>query len=297
MNRTIRRRSMPKPTFVLAALVAIMSLVGAGCTDDSGTRWDTDGSPSVTATSGDITGDDSETATDDGADEESPIVIASTTWIGALATAAGASDVKVIAPADLQHQSDYDPKPSDLALLADADFVLLGGFEGFADRLREASGSDAEVVEVEAANVPATIHAEVRKLAELFGTTEAAEAWIADFDERTELLRDEISEALPTPAPTVIVHVFMQPWVEFAGVETVGMFGPEPVSAAQLAEFTSEAPDLIFDNAHVPSGTTLDDLGATKVSLINFPSASLDLIEVFENNTRSILAAFEELSS
>lgn len=296
MNPNVHRRNTSRPLTVLVALVGVLSLIAVGCTDDTGTRWDDAASPETTAAATDDTRADSPAEGEDRTDE-SPVIVASTTWIGALAKAAGADDVTVIAPADLQHQSDYDPKPSDLALLADADFVLLGGFEGFADRLREASGSDADVVEVDANNVPEIIHSEVRRLAELFGTTDAAEAWLADFDEREAQLREEVAEARPTPAPTVVVHLFMQPWVDFAGVESVGVFGPEPVSAAQLAEFTAASPDLIFDNAHVPSGSSLDDLGAPKVSIINFPSASLDLIEVFEENTRSIIAAFEELES
>lgn len=275
---------------IAVALMAILSLMGVGCTNDAGTRWDDNSSPDPTVT-------DAADPAASTADEEThePSIVASTTWIGALAKAAGANDVTVIAPADMQHQSDYDPKPSDLTVLADADFVLLGGFEGFADRLTQASGSDADVVEVEALNTPDSIHTEVRKLAEMFGTTDAAEEWISAFDGRIAELQKELADARPTPAPTVVAHTFMQPWVGFAGLELVGTFGPQPVTAAQLAELVSEGPDLIFDNAHVPSGSALDDLGATKVSIINFPSASLDLIEVFEQNTRSIIEAMARL--
>lgn len=292
MNEFLRKRSSTRPLIALLAFVAVMGLVGVGCTDDSGTRWEDDTS-SATPTSED-TGD-----TGDSTDHDATglTVVASTTWSGALAKAAGAEDITVIAPADLQHQSDYDPKPSDLALLADADFVLLGGFEGFADRLTEAVGSDAELVEVDAMNTTEAIHGEVRRLAGLFGTEDAAERWLADFDEAVAELRAKVDEARPEPTPTVVVHQFMQPWVGFAGVESVGVFGPQAVSAAQLAEFIGASPDLVFDNAHVPSGSSLDDLGAPKVSIINFPPESLDLIEVFRTNTEAILAAFAELDA
>jgi zinc transport system substrate-binding protein len=73
----------------------------------------------------------------------SPVVVAATGWAAAFARAAGAEDVLVIAPENLQHPPDYDPKPSDLLRLRDADFIVLGGFEGFAQRLRDSAGGKA----------------------------------------------------------------------------------------------------------------------------------------------------------
>lgn len=70
----------------------------------------------------------------------SPRVVASTNWVAAFARAAGALDVTVIAPASVQHPPDYDPRPSDLAAIARADWVLLAGYEGFAKRMEEALG-------------------------------------------------------------------------------------------------------------------------------------------------------------
>lgn len=296
MNQNRPSRRSPRPVLAMMAILAMISLIGVSCTDDTGTRWED--RATVTGSDDGATVDESDDVGADEPDETTQgfAVVASTTWIGALAKAAGAEDITVIAPADLQHQSDYDPKPSDLALLADADFVLLAGFEGFADRLTDAVGSDAEVVQVEAVNTLDSIHSEVDKLAGLFGTKDTADAWIADFDARVAELRQQIDDARPTPAPTVVVHQFMEPWVAFSGVESVGAFGPAPVSAAQLAEFIDADPDLIFDNAHVPSGSTLDDLGVPKVSIINFPPDSLELIQVFEENTASIIAAFEQLA-
>ena len=57
----------------------------------------------------------------------SPVVVAATGWAAAFARAAGAEDVLVIAPENLQHPPDYDPKPSDLMRLRDADFIVLEG--------------------------------------------------------------------------------------------------------------------------------------------------------------------------
>ena len=77
------------------------------------------------------------------APKSQPRVVASTSWVAAFAKAAGIADVTLVAPANLQHPPDYDPKPSDLAAIAKADYVLVAGFEGFATRMKEASGSPA----------------------------------------------------------------------------------------------------------------------------------------------------------
>lgn len=269
------------PVAMLLGLLVLLGLLAAGCTED--TAKDAQGS------------DKSTTSTTAAAQDSSNLVVASTSWIAAIAKAAGAENIKIIAPTDLQHPADYDPRPSDLKAVTDAKYVLLGGFEAFADKLKEAAGSNAEVVTVEAVNTPDVLHAQVRKLGELFGTSQAAEKWIEKFDARTAELKAEIDAARPNPTPTAIAHKFMANWAQFAGLDLVGTFGPEPVSPTQLAEFMTAKPQLILDNAHVPVGSALDDLHAVKVTVINFPPPSLDLIEVFEINTKAILEAFKKL--
>ena len=274
-------------TVLALAAVAAALLVGA-CGDDGD-------SPGGGSAPGSTTTRPAETSTPppDGRSEQ-PAVVASTSWVAALAEAAGIDDVTIIAPVDLQHPPDYDPKPSDLAAVADADYVLLAGFEGFADRMTDASGSDAEVLTLEVDNQPDTIRANVRSLAETFGTLDSAEDWIDTFDQRIEELEADLTEALPDEKPTAVAHVFMAYWADLAGIEVVGTYGPQPITPNQLAEFSSIEPDLVLTNAHVPAGAAFDDLDATQVEIRNFPDDSLDLIEVFEANATSILAALAE---
>ncbi len=49
----------------------------------------------------------------------------------------------MVAPATVQHPPDYDPKPSDLAAVTDADYILFAEFDGFAPRLKEAPAAPA----------------------------------------------------------------------------------------------------------------------------------------------------------
>ncbi|MGE3328299.1 MAG: ABC transporter substrate-binding protein, partial [Acidimicrobiia bacterium] len=84
-------------------------------------------------------GDDGGSGSSTGVTPAAPIsgatsahVVASTTWTGAYAKLAGATDIDVIAPTSVLHPPDYDPKPSDLVAAADADIVVYAEFEGFA---------------------------------------------------------------------------------------------------------------------------------------------------------------------
>lgn len=220
---------------------------------------------------------------------DGPVVVASTSWAGAFATAAGAKNVTLVAPASVPHAPDYDPKPSDLAKIATADYVLYAPFDSFAPRLNEAAGGQAKTVELNLENTPQNIRAEVTRLGELFGTTAQATEWLATFDRRYAELSAQVKAAEPQPAPNAVAHAFMTYWGEFAGLPVKGTFGPEPVTPGQLAQLTALRPGVVLANAHIPSNP--DIAGARTIELINYPAADLSLLGVFEENTRRLTDA------
>lgn len=220
-------------------------------------------------------------------------IVAATSWAASFAQAAGATNVATIAPANVQHPPDYDPKPSDLAAIAGADYILLGGFEGFAQRMKDAVGGSAnKLITVKLENTPETIRAEVTRLGELFGTGEAAKAWLATFDAEYARLSDDVKTKLGSNRPAVVAHAFMAPWAAFAGLPVVGTYGPAPLTPGQLADLVAKQPGAVFENAHVPGGQAIvEATGAKKVDLINFPNANQSLLDVFAFNARLITAA------
>lgn len=216
-------------------------------------------------------------------------MVASTSWAGAFAKAAGAENVTVVAPISVPHPPDYDPKPSDLAAVASADYVLYAPFDSFAPRLRDAAGGNAETVEVNLENTPAAIRSEVTRLGELFGTSAQAAQWLTAFDRHYAELSARVKAALPQPAPKAVSHLFMGYWAEFAGLPVVGTFGPEPVTPGKLAELTALKPGVVLANSHLPNNPDIP--GARTVELINFPNQELDLLTVFEKNTTLLTSA------
>ncbi|MEN6381870.1 MAG: hypothetical protein ABFC86_01185 [Rectinema sp.] len=63
------------------------------------------------------------------------LVIASTSWVQAYATAAGAKNIKTIAPFELQHPPEYEIKPSDLVAVQNASLIVYSSYERFAKKL------------------------------------------------------------------------------------------------------------------------------------------------------------------
>ncbi|MER8046904.1 zinc ABC transporter substrate-binding protein [Streptomyces sp. NPDC094032] len=221
-----------------------------------------------------------------------PVVVATTTWEGAFAKAAGAEDVTVIVPRSVHHAPDYDPRPSDLAAVAGADFVLYAPFEPYAAKIKEAAGSKARLVEVALDNEPAKAAAEVARLGALFGTGEAAAHWKTGLDAEVAKLRGELREAWPGGrSPAVVTQVFTAWAAGLAGATTVGSYGPEPVTPAQLAALSAKKPALVLDNAHMSTGTVLPDSGARQVEIANYPDEDLDLLAVYRGAARELRKA------
>lgn len=222
---------------------------------------------------------------------DAPRVVASTTWTGAFAQLAGASDITVIAPTSVLHPPDYDPKPSDLVAAADADVVVYAEFESFATRLTEAAGSDATPFAVTLENTAATIESEVLRLAAELGTETAAQANLDEFLPAIAELGADAAAQAPSAAPVVVSQVFMSYWADWAGLTSAGTFGPAPMSAGDLADLMGLAPTMVFDNHHVPGGQAFEADGIPRVELINYPGEDLDLLAVFQHNHDLIVAA------
>lgn len=226
------------------------------------------------------------TASGDGGHQHDgrPRVVVTTTWEGAFAKAAGAEDIEVIVPRSVHHAPDYDPKPSDLAAVAKADFVLYAPFEPYAEKIKEAAGSDAELVEVKLDNDPGRAGAEITRLGKLFGTEDRAAKGKAAIGTEYDRLGKELRALWPGgKAPTAVSQVFTTWATGLAGAKTVGTYGPEAVTPGQLAALSAEKPALVVDNAHMATGAVLPDSGARQVTIANYPGDDLDLLAVYRD--------------
>ncbi|WP_073949313.1 metal ABC transporter solute-binding protein, Zn/Mn family [Streptomyces kebangsaanensis] len=272
MART-RVRIVRVPSVVALSLGTVLALTATACGSD---KADKAGSGAKAANKND----------------SAPVVVATTTWEGALAKAAGAKDVEVIVPSSAQHAPDYDPKPSDLAAVAGADFVLYAPFEPYAKKIKEAAGSSAKLIEVDLDNDAAKTSAEVVRLGKLFGTQDAAAKWDTTFKSEYGTLQKELKAAWPGgKAPAVVAQVFSVWSAKMAGADLLGTYGPQAVTAKQLADLAAKKPAFVLDNVHMTTGKVLPDSGARQVEIVNYPGKDLDLLAVYKNAAETIKKA------
>ena len=220
-------------------------------------------------------------------------VVASTSWTAAIARAAGATVVTVIAPAELKHPPEYEIKPSDLGAVRGARLVVLGGYEKFAKRLVETSGSEGtSTLSVVTTNVPALLRTQAQKVAEVLGTVATFTAWADGFDRFAAASRNRVQVSYPDKR--AVVQVQIKAYAEWLGFEVVGVFGPGELSPAVVLDLVRLKPALIMDNYHNPSGPAVAEaLKASYVQVINFPGreGTVSLEDVFTLNERLLVAA------
>jgi zinc transport system substrate-binding protein len=218
--------------------------------------------------------------------ESKVVVVASTSWTGAIAEAAGADEVRVLAPFELKHPPEYDYRPSDIAKLSGASLLVYAGYEGFVKKLIEASGLPAaKVVKVTTTNDPANLKQQARFLAQKLGTVKRETEWETRFDRVTDALLKRAGQK-NAGKTRVLVQQHQVPFAKWLGYEIVGVFSAGELSPAKVMEYAKLKPDLIIDNFHNPQGKPIREVvKCGYVELINFPSAKVpSLLELFQEN-------------
>ena len=221
------------------------------------------------------------------------VVVASTSWVAAIARAGGAQNVRVLAPVDLRHPPEYELKPSDLTAVSKADLIIYAGWEMFAQKLAETAGSaKVQTVTVNTTNTPEALKAEARKIAEILGTLDAYTAWSKTFDPFAEDLRRQVQAAYPDRR--AVVQRMQTPFAEWLGFEIIGEYGPAEPSPAVILEMVQTGPALVIDNYHGPSGSPIAEAaGAPYAEMLNFPGKDKTetLEDVFRYNAQALINA------
>ena len=219
------------------------------------------------------------------------VIIASTSWVAAIAYCAGAENVHILAPVDLRHPPEYELKPSDLTAASNARLIIYAGWEMFAKKLAETAGSaGVEVLQIKVSNDPNDIKAEAKKIAELLGAAEKYEGWAAGFDVFTAGIRDGIEQVYG--GKQAVVNSMQPPFVSWLGIGIAGEYGPAEPSPALVLELVNLKPDLVIDNYHNPNGRPVAEAaGAPYAELINFPGkdGTRTIEDVFRYNAGILL--------
>jgi zinc transport system substrate-binding protein/iron/zinc/copper transport system substrate-binding protein len=224
---------------------------------------------------------------------EKPVILASTSWVAAIAEAAGLENVRILAPVDLKHPPEYELKPSDLQLVSESRVILYAGWEMFAKKLAEtADSSNITVVKVTTTNDPDTLIAEAEKLSRQFNTAAAFEQWKARFKNLTSDIQTKVLAAYPDKR--AVVQRMQTPFIKWLGFEITGEYGPAEPSPGVILDLVNLKPALVVDNYHGPSGTPIAEAAkAPYAELINFPGkgGTKTLEDVFRYNADVLLKA------
>ncbi|MBU0934998.1 MAG: hypothetical protein KKI09_07460, partial [Spirochaetes bacterium] len=207
---------------------------------------------------------------------EIPDVVASTTWVGAIAAAAGANVTRVLAPAELKHQAEYDFRASDMEYVLAAEHLLWAGYEGFIKNITQAVElPETALIQVYTDNTPPRLAQEVRWLAARFHTAAAAETWLQQLDAVAARL---LSGAARKNAKDIrlAVHVHYKALATWLGYNIVAEIGMGELTPGALQTILNARPDLVIDNWHMPNGAALKALVPAYVQLVNFPGTGVD---------------------
>ena len=213
--------------------------------------------------------------------------------------------------------SHYDARPSDATMVADADVIVMMGWEGWLNGLIESTGQ-TEVPVIKCAgkgaqNLPEDVKAFVDHIAaglsdvmEEDATTISAnaDAYKAEIDAKAAELQDRV-QAAGVAGTKVVVMQWQKDFVEFLGFEVAGVYAPpEGLSVQDQLNVSTTAADeevaLVVDN--LQSGTEFgakvaSDNGKEHVVLTNFPDArpgTYSYLDMIDSNTDDLIEGAEK---
>ncbi len=219
-----------------------------------------------------------------------PKIVASTSWVGAIAEAAGASQVQVLAPVELRHPPEYDFSPKDIISASQADLVLWAGYEGFVKNLAKAAGIGEErLVKVNTNNAPDQLAQSVEAIAQLLDTSDRYVAWKEELDVLASRLL-AASAGQENTKKRAAVQFHHQNLARYLGYDVVYVFGPQELTLNDLRKVDELNPDTIIDNWHSVQGQSFATSERSYVQLINFPGpfGARSILDVLEYNGRQL---------
>ncbi|MDC7218364.1 MAG: zinc ABC transporter substrate-binding protein [Spirochaetales bacterium] len=224
---------------------------------------------------------------------ESSTILATTSWTAAFAHLAGV-DAALLAPYEMQHPSEYELKPSDMALVGNAEMIVFAGYENMVGKIQENAGSDTtQMVQITTVMNQATMEESVMKIAAAAGTEEEARKNLDEMSKLLESSRAELDKA-GYKGQKAVVHFFQQAFAREMGFEVVAVYGPQPLQAAQIGEIAALEADIIIDNWHNAVSQPLQEVlpYAKSVEWINFPGKgeTETLFDVVEYNIAQLKA-------
>ena len=200
-------------------------------------------------------------------------VVATSSWTAAYAEAAGADNVLVLAPFEMEHPAEYELRAGDIAKLMNATVIIYAGYEVMTERLKK--GLDIPQDKLLLVNTDYSyekIEKSVMDIAVKLGTESIARENLLDIRRVFDEGRKAVAEKRISERP-VVVHRFQSSLVQELGIKPAAVFGPGSPEASQIAAVSKIQIPLILDNIHNPVGQPFREVlpNARYEQLLNFP--------------------------
>ena len=220
------------------------------------------------------------------------MVVATNSWTAAFARAAGARNIVVLAPFEMEHPSEYELRAADIRVITHARLIIYAGYETMVKRLQSGMDLKQEVLlKIDTDYSMTMIEKSVMDIAQRLGTEKTA---LQNIDSIRHVLAEgktrlDNSGMNSTP---VLVNFFQQSIVKEMGFTIAGVFGPASLEAGDIERMSKPESGLIVDNEHNPVGIPLSKVktGVKYIQLLNFPGRhqTITLQDVITYNVRQL---------
>ena len=199
--------------------------------------------------------------------------LASTSWTAAYAYVGGLDNVKSVSPIDLTHPPEYEILPSDIQNIQNCKAFIYAGYEVMMETLSKNILEDEKKLQIKTFNSLANIKEQATVISEKFNTQEASSKRVKEIEDLFISSKQSIEEKGIKDIP-VYVHFHQNAFAKSLGLNVIGVFGPNEITATNIEEISKYDEVLIIDNIHNQlSGPLLEvNKKAMVVSWRNFPN-------------------------
>ena len=228
------------------------------------------------------------------ANDTEDVIIATSSWTAAYAEAAGAENVVVLAPFEMEHPAEYELRPGDIAKLMNAKVIVYAGYEVMTEQLKKGLDiPDDKLLLIDTDYSYEKIEKSVISIATRLGTEDVARENLRDIRRVFDEGRKAVEEKNLSEKP-IVVHRFQSSLVRELGLSPAAIFGPAPPEASEIATVSKIQAFLIMDNIHNPVGKPFKEVlpNAHYEQLLNFPGlkGTKSITDVIRYNVLQITA-------
>ncbi len=182
---------------------------------------------------------------------------------------------------------------SDIQKITASDLFIYAGFERMMKTLGD-SIDGTKMMRIASNNSIATVTSETAKIAERLGTEEKNKARLALYVNAIRDAKAEIDRRGKSNAK-VLCHKHQRYLAADLGFTVAETFGPEAVTANQIANAKTGGYDIIIDNVHNPVGSPLAEVAPNAAYIVwrNFPDKveRNALLHVIRENIAALMKA------